>query len=90
MRRGLLTTIGLCAIAVAGASVSDLSQSFAQESGHSVKATFGTMGVVRQKLGTDPADVVIGSGGSRPRLQRPLTATIDGHAPSRIEAVCES
>jgi len=41
--------------------VERLAESFAQESGHSVKATFGTVGVVRRKLATDPADVVIAS-----------------------------
>ena len=41
--------------------VSSLAESFAQESGHSVKATFGTMGIVRQKLASGPADVVIAS-----------------------------
>ena len=41
------------------AVVSGLAEAFAQESGHSVKATFGTVGVVRQKLATEPADVVI-------------------------------
>jgi molybdate transport system substrate-binding protein len=43
------------------AVVSGLVETFAQESGHSVNATYGTMGVVRQKLAADPADVVIGS-----------------------------
>jgi molybdate transport system substrate-binding protein len=43
------------------AVVSSLSESFTQETGHSVQATFGTMGVVRQKLAADPADVVIAS-----------------------------
>ena len=39
--------------------VSGLAESFTQESGHSVKATFGTVGVVRQKLASEAADVVI-------------------------------
>ena len=43
------------------AVVSGLAEDFAKESGHSVKATFGTVGVVRQKLAAEPADVVIGS-----------------------------
>jgi molybdate transport system substrate-binding protein len=43
------------------AVVSGLAESFAQETGHSVKATFGTVGVVRQKLASEPADVVIAS-----------------------------
>ena len=41
--------------------VSKLAESFAQESGHSVKSTYGPMGVVRQKLASEPADVVIAS-----------------------------
>jgi len=41
--------------------VSGLAETFARESGHQVKAEYGTMGVVRQKLAADPADVVIGS-----------------------------
>ena len=41
--------------------VSALAESFAQESGHQVKGTFGTMGVVRQKIATEPVDVVIAS-----------------------------
>ena len=41
------------------AVVSGLAEDFAKESGHSVKAAFGTVGVVRQKLATEPADVVI-------------------------------
>src|SRR5947199_3758941 len=43
------------------AVVSSLAESFTQDTGHSVQATFGTVGVVRQKLATDPADVVIAS-----------------------------
>jgi molybdate transport system substrate-binding protein len=43
------------------AVVAGLAESFAKESGHSVKATFGTMGVVRKTLAEQPADVVIGS-----------------------------
>ena len=41
--------------------VSALAELFAQESGHQVKGTFGTMGVVRQKLATEPVDVVVAS-----------------------------
>src|SRR5206468_250231 len=43
------------------AVVSSLAESFTQETGHPVQATFGTMGVVRQKLAANPADVVIAS-----------------------------
>jgi molybdate transport system substrate-binding protein len=39
--------------------VSELAESFAKETGHSVKGTFGPIGVVREKLASDPADVVI-------------------------------
>ncbi len=39
--------------------VTELAESFAKETGHSVKGTFGPVGVVREKLATDPADVVI-------------------------------
>ena len=42
------------------AVVTDVSEIFAKETGHSVKGTFGTVGVVRGKLaGGEPADVVI-------------------------------
>src|SRR5438045_2840515 len=41
------------------AVVSGLAESFAHDTGHSVKATFGTVGVVRKTLGEQPADVVI-------------------------------
>ena len=41
------------------AVVSGLAEAFAQETGHSVKATFGTVGVVRKTLAEQPADVVI-------------------------------
>jgi molybdate transport system substrate-binding protein len=41
--------------------VSALAESFSQESGHQVKGTYGTMGVVRQKIAAEPVDVVIGS-----------------------------
>jgi molybdate transport system substrate-binding protein len=41
--------------------VSELAESFAKESGHSVKATFGTVGVVKNTLAAQPADVVIAS-----------------------------
>src|SRR5262249_40270958 len=43
------------------AVVSELADSFAKESGHHVHATFGTVGVVRQKLASDPADVIMAS-----------------------------
>jgi molybdate transport system substrate-binding protein len=43
------------------AVVAGLAESFAKETGHSVKATFGTMGVVRKTLAEQPADVVIGT-----------------------------
>jgi molybdate transport system substrate-binding protein len=43
------------------AVVSSLAEEFAKVSGHSVRATFGTVGIVRQKLATEPADVVIAS-----------------------------
>src|SRR5258707_13156238 len=40
--------------------VSTASETFAKETGNSVKGTFGTVGVVRQKLASgEPADVVI-------------------------------
>jgi molybdate transport system substrate-binding protein len=39
--------------------VTDLAQAYEKETGNTVVLTFGTMGVVRQKLGSDPADVVI-------------------------------
>jgi molybdate transport system substrate-binding protein len=40
--------------------VSTVSETFSKETGHSVKGTFGTVGVVRQKLTAgEPADVVI-------------------------------
>ena len=39
--------------------VTDLARTYEKETGHTVTLTFGTMGVVRQKLASDPADVVI-------------------------------
>jgi molybdate transport system substrate-binding protein len=39
--------------------VTDLAMQFERETGHKVTLAFGTMGVVRQKLAADPADVVI-------------------------------
>ncbi len=39
--------------------VMDLAEKFAKETGHSVKGTFGPIGVVREKLASSPADVVI-------------------------------
>jgi molybdate transport system substrate-binding protein len=41
------------------AIVIDLAQAFTSETGHAVTLSFGTMGVVRQKLAAEPADVVI-------------------------------
>jgi len=42
--------------------VSAVSEPFAKETGNTVKGTFGTMGVVRQKLAAgEPADVIIAS-----------------------------
>jgi molybdate transport system substrate-binding protein len=41
------------------AVVEKLAESFAQETGHSVKGTFGPIGVVRKALAEGPADVVI-------------------------------
>ena len=43
------------------AVVTGLAESFAKETGHSVKATFGTMGAVRKTLAEQPTDVVIGN-----------------------------
>ena len=39
--------------------VTELAQRFQAETGHTVKLTFGAMGIVRQKLAAEPADVVI-------------------------------
>jgi molybdate transport system substrate-binding protein len=39
--------------------VSELAKAYEKETGNTVVLTFGTMGVVRQKLASDPADVVI-------------------------------
>jgi molybdate transport system substrate-binding protein len=41
------------------AIITELAQAFQAETGHTVKLTFGTVGVVRQKLAAEPADVVI-------------------------------
>lgn len=41
------------------AIVTELAKVYEQETGNRVMLTFGTVGVVRQKLATDPADVVI-------------------------------
>ena len=41
------------------AVVEKLAETFAQETGHSVKGTFGPIGVVRKTLADEPADVVI-------------------------------
>jgi len=39
--------------------VTELAKAYEQETGNTVVLTFGTVGVVRQKLTSDPADVVI-------------------------------
>lgn len=39
--------------------VSDLAPAFEKASGHKVSLSFGTVGIVRQKLATEPADLVI-------------------------------
>jgi molybdate transport system substrate-binding protein len=39
--------------------VSELAPAFEKESGHKVALTFGTVGIVRQKLAAEPADLVI-------------------------------
>jgi molybdate transport system substrate-binding protein len=39
--------------------VSELAPAFEKESGHKVTLSFGTVGVVRQKLAAEPADMVI-------------------------------
>ena len=39
--------------------VTDLAQAFEKETGHRVSLAFGTVGVTRKRLATDPADVVI-------------------------------
>src|SRR5262245_49757788 len=39
--------------------VTDLAQAFEKETGHKVSLAFGTVGVTRKRLATDPADVVI-------------------------------
>ena len=39
--------------------VSELAPAFEKESGHKVTLSFGTVGVVRQKLAAEPADLVI-------------------------------
>jgi molybdate transport system substrate-binding protein len=70
---GVLAAGGLLAAAAVGeaaevrvisagavrAIVSELARAYEQETGNTVTLTFGTMGVVRQKLASDPADVVI-------------------------------
>jgi molybdate transport system substrate-binding protein len=39
--------------------VTELAQAFEKETGHKVSLAFGTVGVTRKRLATDPADVVI-------------------------------
>ena len=41
------------------AIVTELAQAFEKETGHKVSLAFGTVGVTRQRLAADPADVVI-------------------------------
>lgn len=41
------------------AIVTELAQAFEKETGHKVSLAFGTVGVTRQRLATEPADVVI-------------------------------
>ncbi|HXJ80832.1 MAG TPA: substrate-binding domain-containing protein [Candidatus Methylomirabilis sp.] len=41
------------------AIVTQMARAYEQETGHTVVLTFGTVGVVRQKMAADPADVVI-------------------------------
>ena len=41
------------------AIVTELAQAFEKETGHKVALAFGTVGVTRQRLAADPADVVI-------------------------------
>jgi molybdate transport system substrate-binding protein len=41
------------------AIVTDLAQAFEKETGHKVSLAFGTVGVTRQRLAAEPADVVI-------------------------------
>jgi molybdate transport system substrate-binding protein len=39
--------------------VTELAQAFEKQTGHKVSLAFGTVGVTRKRLATDPADVVI-------------------------------
>jgi molybdate transport system substrate-binding protein len=39
--------------------VTELAKAYEKETGNTVALTFGTVGIVRQKLGSEPADVVI-------------------------------
>jgi molybdate transport system substrate-binding protein len=41
------------------AIVTELAQAFEKETGHKVSLAFGTAGVTRQRLASEPADVVI-------------------------------
>jgi molybdate transport system substrate-binding protein len=41
------------------AIVTEMARAYEKETGNTVTLTFGTVGVVRQKMATDPADVVI-------------------------------
>src|SRR5207244_10697115 len=49
--------------------VSELAQAYEKESGNKVVIDFGPMGFVRQKLASEPADVVIMS---EPELEDPI------------------
>jgi molybdate transport system substrate-binding protein len=72
LRTMLLTVAVLAGAAPAGAAeihvlsagavrsiVTELAQAFEKETGHKVSLAFGTVGVTRKRLATDPADVVI-------------------------------
>jgi molybdate transport system substrate-binding protein len=68
---GALLTVTLAATAAPAAEVrvisagavraivTELAHAYEQETGNTVTLTFGTVGVVRQKMAADPADVVI-------------------------------
>jgi molybdate transport system substrate-binding protein len=64
---GLVVTAGVASAAevrvisagAVRAIVTELAKAYEQETGNTVVMTFGAMGVVRQKLASDPADVVI-------------------------------
>jgi len=60
MGRAAAADINVLSAGAVRAVVSAVSETFAKETGHAVKGTFGTVGVVRQKLAAgEPADVVI-------------------------------